>query len=79
MVQQVTGHDLGGLVAQERPPGRGRQPWRWVEPVATKGAADRRCRDLHTQALQFALDALVALPGVLSGQADDELLDVLGE
>jgi hypothetical protein len=47
--------------------------------VAAKGAADRRCRDLHAQAQQFALDALVAQAGILSGQADDELLDVLGE
>jgi hypothetical protein len=78
-VKQVAGHDPGGLLAQERPPGRDRPPWRWVEPVAAKGAADRRCRDLHAQAQQFALDALVAPAGILSGQADDELLDVLGE
>jgi hypothetical protein len=58
-VKQVAGHDPGGLPAQEPPPGRDRPPWRWVEPVTT-GAADRGGRDLHAQAQQVALDALVA-------------------
>jgi hypothetical protein len=26
--EEVAGHDLGRLLVQERPPGRGRPPWR---------------------------------------------------
>jgi hypothetical protein len=47
--------------------------------MAAKRGTDRGRRDPNPEVLQFALDALVAPAGVLAGQADDELLDVLGE
>src|SRR6266508_1275691 len=59
-VKQVAGHDAGGLLAQERPPGRGCSPWGRVEPVAARRGADRGCRDVHAEPLQLALDAPVA-------------------
>ena len=48
-----------------------------IQPVAAQRRADRGGRDPHAQLEQFALDALVAPARVLSGQADDQLLDVL--
>ena len=39
--EAVTDHDPGGLLAQERLPGRGRPSWRGVEPVAAQCRADR--------------------------------------
>jgi Transposase len=47
--------------------------------MTAEDGADRRCRDLHPKAQQFSLDALVAPTGILPGEADDELLDVLVE
>jgi len=35
-VKQVAGNDPGGLLAQERSPGRGRSAWGWVQPVTAK-------------------------------------------
>jgi hypothetical protein len=45
--------------------------------MTAEGGADRGCRDLHPEAQQFSLDALVTPPGILLGQADDQLLDVV--
>jgi len=45
--------------------------------MTEEGGADRGCRDLHPEAQQFSLDALVTPPGILLGQADDQLLDVV--
>jgi hypothetical protein len=39
--------------------------------MTAEGGADRGCRDLHPEAQQFSLDALVTPPGILLGQADD--------
>jgi hypothetical protein len=39
--EEVARHDPGGLLAQERSPGRSRPPWRGVEPVAAECRADR--------------------------------------
>jgi hypothetical protein len=78
-VKQVAGEDPGGLLAQERPPGRARPPRGRVEPLAAQGGADRGGRGLHTKAEQLALDALVAPAGILGGQADDQLLDLWDE
>jgi hypothetical protein len=77
MVKQVAGDDPGGLLAQERPPGAVGSPWCRVEPMAAKRGTDRGRRDASPEVLQFALDALVAPGGVLSGQADDQLLGLL--
>jgi hypothetical protein len=76
-VKKVACHDPGGLPAQERPPGRGRSPGRRIQPVATQHRADGGRRDLDAEALEFALDALVAPGWVLPGQTDDQLLHVL--
>jgi hypothetical protein len=76
-VKQVAGHDPGGLLAQERPPGAACTPRRRVEPVAAQRRADRGRRDPYAEAQQLALDALVAPDGVLLGQPDDQALDVL--
>jgi hypothetical protein len=74
--EEVAGEDPGGLLAQERLPGR-RGPARGrVQSMTAEGAADRGCRDPHPEAQQFSLDALVAPAGVLLGEADDELLDL---
>ena len=75
--EEVARHDPGSLLAQERPPGRGRSPWGGVEAVAAQGGADHRRRDAHAKVEQFALDALVAPARVLPGQADDQLLHLL--
>ena len=45
--------------------------------MAAKRDTDRGRRDPNPEVLQFALDALVAPGGVLSGQADDQLLGLL--
>jgi hypothetical protein len=47
--------------------------------MAAQGRPDRGGRDLDAQPEELALDALVALARVLSGKADDQLLDVLIE
>jgi hypothetical protein len=78
-VKQVAGDDPGGLLAQERPPGGGRWPRCRVQPVTLQRRADRGGRDLHAQAQQLALDALVAPARVLVSQADDQLLDAVVE
>jgi hypothetical protein len=39
--EEVTRHDSGGLLAEERPPGRGGAARGWVEPVAAERRADR--------------------------------------
>jgi hypothetical protein len=78
-VKQVAGHDLGGLLAQERRPGGGYPPWRRVEPVAAQGHADRGGRDPNAEVQQLALDGLVAPAGVVGGEADDQQLHVLVE
>src|SRR6266540_1997833 len=76
-VKQVTRHDPGGLLAQEDPPGRGHPPWRGIQPVVANDCADRGGRNPDPEALELALDALVAPARVLSSQADDQLLHVL--
>ena len=75
--EEVAGHDPGGLLAQERPPGSGRPPGRGVQPVATQDGADGSRGDLDAEVLEFALDPLVAPARVLPGQADDQLLYLL--
>jgi hypothetical protein len=45
--------------------------------VPPQHRADGGGRDLDAKLLELALDALVAPAGVLLGQADDQLLDVL--
>jgi hypothetical protein len=47
--------------------------------MTAEGGADRGCRDPHPEAQQFSLDALVAPAGILLGEADDQLLNVLVE
>jgi hypothetical protein len=75
--EEVARHDPGRLLAQECSPGRGHRPWRWIQSMTAEGGADCGCRDLHPEAQQFSLDALVAPAGILLGQADDQLLDVV--
>jgi hypothetical protein len=75
-VKQVAGDDPGGLLASECPPGAVGSPWCRVEPAAAQGGADRGRRDMYAKVEQFALDGLVAPPGVLLGEADDQLWDV---
>jgi hypothetical protein len=61
--------DAGRLLAQERPPGRGRRPRRRIHSMAAQRGADRGGRDPHAEPEQLALDALVAPGWVLPGQA----------
>ena len=75
--EEVTGHDPGGLLAQERRPGGGHPPWRRVEPVAAQRHADRGGRDPNAEVQQLALDALVAPAGILRGESDDQPLHVI--
>jgi hypothetical protein len=75
--EEVARHDPDGLLAQERPPGRGHPPWRGIQPPPTQDGADGGGRDLDAEALEFTLDALVAPAWVLPGQADDQLLHPL--
>jgi hypothetical protein len=75
--EEVTGHDPGGLLAQEGLPGHGRPSRCRIEPVTLQCRADRGGRDTNTKTHQLALDALVAPGRVLPGQPDDQLLDVL--
>jgi hypothetical protein len=75
--EEVAGHDSGCLLAQECSPGRGHRPGCGIQSMTAEGGADRGCRDLHPEAQQFSLDALVAPAGMLLGQADDQLLDVV--
>jgi hypothetical protein len=75
--EEVAGHDPGGLLAQELPPGGGRGPRCRIHPVTLQRRADHRRRDPHAQAQQLALNALVAPARVLPGQTDDQLLHLL--
>ena len=77
--EEVTGHDPGSLLPEERPPGGGGRSRCRVEPVTLSRRADGGCRDPNAEVQQFTLDALVAPARVLGGQADDQLLDVLVE
>jgi len=77
--EEVARDDACGLLAQERAPGGGRPPWRGIQPVTTKGGADRGRGDLDAKPQELALDALLAPVGVLLGEADDQLLHVLVE
>jgi hypothetical protein len=72
--EAVAGHDPGGLLAQERRPGRAGPSRCRVEPVATERGADRGRGDPHAKPEQLTLDPLVAPGGVLPGQADDQRL-----
>jgi hypothetical protein len=47
--------------------------------MTAEDGANRGCRDPHPEVQQFSLDALVAPAGILLGEAEDELLDVLVE
>ena len=76
-VKQVARHDPGGLLAQERPPGRGSPSRCRIQLVPTQHRSDRGGRNLDAEALELALDALVAPARVLPGQADDQLLQLL--
>src|SRR5512133_3121928 len=53
--EEVAGEDAGRLLAQERPPGRGRRSRRRVQPVAAQRGADRGCRDPDAEPEQLAL------------------------
>ena len=53
--EEVTRHDPSGLFGQERPPGRGRPPWRGVQPVTMQHGPDGSGGDLDTETLEFAL------------------------
>jgi hypothetical protein len=75
--EEVAGHDPGGLLAQERPPGAVCTSWRRVEPVAAKRGTDRGGRDPNSQVQQLSLDPLIAPPGVLLCETDDQLLHLL--
>jgi hypothetical protein len=66
--EEGAGDDPGGLLAQERPPGRIRPPWHRVQPMPTQHRPDRGSRDRDAEVLQFALDPLVAPARVLPGQ-----------
>src|SRR4029450_8119497 len=75
--EEVARDDPGGLSAQERPP-RGACPaWSRPEPVAAQRGSDRGGRNPNLQAQQLTLDPLVAPAGILYGEADDQLLQVL--
>ena len=76
--EEVAGNDPGGLLAQECPPSGGRPPWSGVQPMAAQRGADHRRREAHAKVEQLALDTLVAPARVLPGQADDQLLQLLG-
>jgi hypothetical protein len=77
-VKQVARDDPSGLLTQERASGgRGRAPWGGAKPVAAECCADGGGRDLHAKPQQLALDALVAPAAILSGQADDQLPEIL--
>src|SRR5512132_4666012 len=52
-------------------------PRRRVQPVAAERGSDRGGRDPYAKPEELALDALVAPPGVLRGEADDQLLDMV--
>jgi hypothetical protein len=75
--EEVAGHDSGGLLAQSRPPGGGYPPGRGIQPVATQDGPDGSGGDLDAEALEFALDPLVAPARVLPGQAANQLLYLL--
>ena len=59
------------------PPAGGRVPRGGIQTVTAQYRADRGGRDLDAEALEFALDALVAPGGVLPRQADNQLLHLL--
>jgi hypothetical protein len=77
--EQVARHDPGGLLAQEAPA----RSW---SPIVARGQArdgaewsGSRLPRPNAEVHQFAVDALVAPAGILGGQADDQLLHILGK
>jgi hypothetical protein len=74
---QVAGEDPSGLVAQQRPPGAGGSLGCRGAPMAAKRGTDRGRRDPNPEVRPFALAGQVAPGGVLAGQPDDQLLEVL--
>jgi hypothetical protein len=75
--EEVARHDPGGLLAQKRSPGAACPPGYRLEPVTAKRRTDRGRRHAHAKPLEFSLDALVTPPGILPGQPNDQLLDLL--
>jgi len=76
-VKQVARDDPGGLLAEEHPPRRGRSARGWLEPVTAEQPADRAGRDADAKPQQLAVDALIAPAGILPGQPEDQLLNLL--
>jgi hypothetical protein len=74
---KAAGHDPRGLLAKDPRQdvaarrGAGSSPWR------RRVVRDRGGRDPHAKPEELALDALVAPPRVLRGEADNQLLDVV--
>jgi hypothetical protein len=59
-VKQVAGDDLGGLLAQERPPSGGRASRCRAKPVTAQRGPDRGGRGAHAKPQELALEAVVA-------------------
>jgi hypothetical protein len=78
-VKQVAGDDPGGLPAKEHPPGRGGPPGRWVQPVAVQHDADRGADTWMPSPPSSPLMRWLAPAGILSGEADDQLLHLPGK
>ena len=68
--------ELAGLGAQELRPGRHSPPRRGIDTGLLQDFPYRRCRDLYPQPGQFPVDPAVAPAWILTGQPEDERLDV---
>jgi hypothetical protein len=68
-----------GLRAQERTPPGVNVARRWADPGSGEDTADGAGADPVAEADQFSLDASVPQPGVLPGQARDEVSDLVAD
>jgi hypothetical protein len=78
-MEEVGGHDAFGLGREELAPGRTRSSGSRRETVPAQDRSDARLRHADAELLQLADDAEVAPPGILPGQAQDQLDGLVGK
>ena len=78
-MEEVGGHDAFGLGREELAPGRTRSSGSRRETVPAQDRSDARLRHADADSLELADDAEVAPPGVLPGQAQDQLDGLVGK
>ncbi len=74
--EEIARHHARSLLGQELPPRRGTPPGSRPRAAACEQFSDRASRDLDTELLELAPDALVSPSRVLCREAQDQLLQL---